>query len=147
VLGAVATALVVACGNADETAATHASSTNTPSTSSAVEGSDADASGQRFPDVVDVDVIAEGSGLYTFAVTISSPYDSPERYSDAWRVLAPDGTELGIRELTHDHADEQPFTRTLEGLAVPADVDTVTVEARDLVNGWGGESLEVPIPR
>jgi hypothetical protein len=101
---------------------------------------------QRFPDVVAAEAVPVGDA-WTFSVTISSPYDTSQRYADAWRVLAPDGTVLGVRELAHDHAGEQPFTRSLAGIAVPADVDRVTVEGRDLANGWGGATVEVELSR
>ena len=71
----------------------------------------------------------------------------PARYADAWRIVAPDGTELGVRELTHDHAAEQPFTRSLNGVEIPPDVTEVTVEGRDLVNGWSGGTLTATIDR
>lgn len=99
----------------------------------------------QYPDVVAVEVTASGSGL-RFDVTISSPYDSPDRYADAWRVIGTDGTVYGVRELLHDHATEQPFTRSLDGVEIPAGVETVTVEGRDLVNGWGGATIEVAVP-
>ena len=99
-----------------------------------------------FPDVVDVQVTAAGDGEFEVATTLSSPYDSPERYADAWRVLDPDGNELGKRELTHDHAEEQPFTRS-ETIAIPADVDQITVEGRDQVSGYGGKTATVDVPR
>jgi hypothetical protein len=98
------------------------------------------------PDVVDVEVSQTGERTYRFDVTISSPYDSPQRYANAWRVLGPDGTVYGVRELLHHHAGEQPFTRSLTGVEVPAGVDTVTVQARDLVNGWGGAVIHVTLP-
>ncbi len=98
-----------------------------------------------FPDVLDVTATHADDGTWTFDVTISSPYDTPQRYADAWRVLAPDGTELGIRELLHDHAGEQPFTRSLAGVEIPADVNEVMVEARDQLNGWSGESFLLTI--
>jgi hypothetical protein len=84
-------------------------------------------------------------GSYTFDVTVSSPYDSPERYADAWRVVGPDGTEYGVRILLHDHANEQPFTRSLSGVEIPDGIDSVTVEGRDLINGWGGAIIEVDL--
>ncbi len=100
----------------------------------------------RFPDVIEV-VSELDDGLWTFSVTISSPYDSPERYADAWRVLGPDGTEYGFRLLTHDHANEQPFTRSQSGISIPDDVGTVTIQGRDLVNGWGGGTLDHDLQR
>ncbi len=51
-----------------------------------------------------------------------------------------DGVVLGEHALTHDHADEQPVTRTQTGLEIPEGVDVVTVEGRDAQNGYGGAS-------
>lgn len=100
----------------------------------------------RYPDVVDAELTPDGED-WRLSATLSSPYDSPERYADAFRAVAPDGTVLGVRELLHDHADEQPFTRSLNGLVIPEDVQTVTVEGRDLEHGWGGDTVTVTVPR
>lgn len=101
---------------------------------------------QQYPDVISATVEAEADGTYRFEATISSPYDTPERYADAWRILSPDGEQIGVRELLHDHANEQPFTRSLSGVEIPADIVVVTIQARDLVNGWGGDTVEVSLP-
>ncbi len=101
---------------------------------------------QQFPDVLEVE-LTPSDDTWSVAATISSPYDSPDRYADAFRVLAADGTELGVRELTHDHASEQPFTRSLDDVGIPDDVDEVTVEGRDQANGWGGDTVTVAVPR
>ena len=104
------------------------------------------AGGARFPDVVDVEITADGDGTYALEITISSTYDTPERYADGWRVLDPDGEELGVMELTHDHASEQPFTRTQSGLEIPDGVTSVTVEGHDQANGYGGATQTVDVP-
>ena len=98
-----------------------------------------------FPDILAAEAVPADDGSWQFNVTVSSPYDSPERYADAWRVVSEDGTELGIRVLTHDHANEQPFTRSESGIVIPSDVTTVRVEGRDLANGWGGGTLTVDL--
>ncbi len=118
----------------------------------AVDGDDeasaeaATAQNDRFPSVIGATAAPDGDGTWRFDVTISSPYDSPERYADAWRVLGPDGVEYGIRVLTHDHASEQPFTRSQGGIAIPSTVQVVTIEGRDLTNGWGGPTYELSLP-
>ncbi|MGB0388311.1 MAG: hypothetical protein ACPGWR_26125 [Ardenticatenaceae bacterium] len=101
---------------------------------------------QRFPDVLDVVLTPRDDGTFDVAVTLSSPYDSPERYADAWRILAPDGTQLGERILTHHHANEQPFTRSLSALTIPQGITKVTVEGRDQTYGYGGQTLTVNMP-
>ena len=101
---------------------------------------------QRYPDIVDAAVTPTDGG-WRFDVTVSSPYDSPERYADAWRIVGPDGTVYGVRELAHDHAAEQPFTRSLDGVSIPEDVSNVTIEGRDQRYGWGGETVDVALRR
>lgn len=100
---------------------------------------------QEFPDVIAVTTTQRDDGTFDFAVTISSPYDSPDRYADAWRIVGGDGEVLGIRVLLHDHSTEQPFTRSLTGVEIPPGVEVVTVEGRDLVNGWGGNTVDVAL--
>jgi len=100
----------------------------------------------RFPDVLAVELRPQGDRVYDVAVTLSSPYDTPERYADGWRVLDPEGNVLGSHTLLHDHAAEQPFTRTQRGLHIPAGIDEVTVEGRDQANGFGGSTLTAEVP-
>jgi hypothetical protein len=105
------------------------------------------AQGQAFPRILDVRAARGPAGTWSFAVTISSPYDTPQRYASGWRVLDPTGAVLGEHRLAHDHAAEQPFTRVQTGVEIPADVDAVRVEPADLVNGYGGEVVTVPLAR
>jgi hypothetical protein len=62
-------------------------------------------------------------------------------------VLDPDGAVLGVRELLHDHAAEQPFTRALTGVEIPDGVEEITIEGRDLANGWGGATVTIALDR
>ena len=102
---------------------------------------------QRFPDVVDVRVRARGPTRFDLDVTVSSPYDTPQRYADAFRATSEDGAVVyGVRELLHDHAGEQPFTRDLHGLEIPAGVRRIRVQARDRQHGWGGSTRVVSLP-
>jgi len=101
---------------------------------------------QQFPDVVKAE-LNPSDDKFTIAVTISSPYDSPERYADGWRVLTPDGDVLAEHELAHDHASEQPFTRTSSAFTIPDDVSEVEVQGRDQQNGYGGETVTVTVAR
>lgn len=102
--------------------------------------------GDQFPDVIEVALRPLGDGRYDVTVTLSSPYDTPQRYADGWRVTDDAGNTLGTHTLLHDHASEQPFTRTQPGLAIPEGVAEVTVQGRDQVNGFGGLSMTVAVP-
>jgi hypothetical protein len=101
---------------------------------------------QKFPDVVAVKVQARGANHFDFDVTVSSPYDSAERYADAFRVSGRNGKVYGERELLHDHASEQPFTRDLYGVTIPPGVRSVIVQARDRKYGYGGKVREIALP-
>ncbi len=132
------------CGSDDEPAAESPTAATTVTTAPGPPSTPAGAE-QRFPDVIDVVVEEESDGVFAFAVTISSPYDAPDRYADGWRILGPDATVYGEHTLAHDHADEQPFTRTQRGVAIPPGVSEVTVEGRDLEHGYGGRTVTVSI--
>ena len=97
-------------------------------------------------DVVGVEVSRSADGTYRFDVTVRHADESWEHYADRWEVVAPDRTVLGTRILLHPHVDEQPFTRSLDGVAVPEGVAEVTVRARDSVHGDGGEVMTVAVP-
>ena len=96
-------------------------------------------------DVVEAEATQESEGVFGFAVTVRSPDTGWEKYADAWEVRAPDGTVLGTRILTHPHVEEQPFTRSLRGVEVPAGIDTVEVAARDSVEGFCGATVVVEL--
>ena len=101
---------------------------------------------QTFPDVLAVKVRALGDGRFDFDATISSPYDSVQRYADAFRVMSLDGVVFGERKLWHDHASEQPFTRDLYGVTIKHGVKTVILQARDQKYGYGGKTVTVDLP-
>jgi len=98
-------------------------------------------------DVVDAAATRSGDGTWRFEVTVRHADEGWDHYADQWQVLAPDGTVLGTRTLHHPHVDEQPFTRSLSGVEIPPEVDTVTIRARDSVHGHGGETVTVELPR
>ncbi len=105
-----------------------------------------DVTAQKHPDVVAAKVQSRNADTFDFDVTVSSAYDTPQRYADAFRVVGKSGIVYGERVLLHDHADEQPFTRDLHGVKIPKDVRTVLVQARDQKFGYGGKTVEVALP-
>lgn len=97
-------------------------------------------------DVVDVEVDRGGDGTFDFAVTVRSSDTGNEKYADVWEVRGAGGAVLGTRVLAHPHVGEQPFTRSLQGVDVPAEEDEVVVAARDSVSGFCGATMTVTVP-
>ena len=98
-------------------------------------------------EIVGVEAIAEGDTGWRFDVTLRHGDTGWEHYADRWEVRLLDGTVLGRRVLLHPHVNGQPFTRSLSGVKVPADVGRVFVHAHDKVHGWSPDSVQVEMPR
>lgn len=98
-------------------------------------------------DVVDVKVRRSAPGVFDFDVTVRSVDKGWGHYADAFEVLSPDGKLLGRRVLLHPHETEQPFTRYLYGVRIPAGVERVVVRARHKPKGYDGRTMEVALPR
>ncbi len=98
-------------------------------------------------DVLEVRATQEGGGTWRFDVTVAHEDTGWDHYADRWEVLAPDGSVLGTRVLLHPHETEQPFTRSLGGVALPEGLDAVTVRAHDSVHGLDGREFRIDLPR
>ena len=91
--------------------------------------------------------VRESGTSWRFDVTVRHPDTGWDHYADKWDVLAPDGTLLGTRVLLRPHVNEQPFTRSLGGIAVPAGLDRVIIRAHDNVDGYGQRDYVLMLPR
>ena len=80
----------------------------------------------------------------TLHVTVAHGDTGWDHYADGWRVFAPDGTEIGYRKLLHPHVAEQPFTRSLSGLALPDGASHLVIIAHDSIHG-DGPPFELPL--
>ncbi|MCW8858167.1 MAG: hypothetical protein OQK50_04835 [Deltaproteobacteria bacterium] len=96
-------------------------------------------------DVVRVEVNKSGSS-YSFNVTVQHGDEGWQHYADKWDVIGSDGKILATRVLYHPHVNEQPFTRSLSGVAIDAGNREVIVRAHDLVHGYGGQEMRVELP-
>ena len=97
-------------------------------------------------DIVDVDVFCDSASVCRFDVTVRHADEGWDHYANRWEILTPDGEILATRELLHPHDDEQPFTRSLTNVGIPADLSEVVVRAHDLVHEYGGTELVVELP-
>ncbi|MBK5948860.1 hypothetical protein CH339_08600 [Rhodobium orientis] len=96
-------------------------------------------------DVVAAEASKAPSGAWTFRVTVRHADEGWDHYADKWQVVGPDGTVLATRVLHHPHVNEQPFTRSLSGVKLPAGIESVTVRAGDSVHGFGGHEAVVKL--
>ncbi|WP_299153864.1 hypothetical protein [uncultured Tateyamaria sp.] len=98
------------------------------------------------PVIENVMAVGTGTDTYRFSVTIRHPDTGWDHYADGWRVLDMNGNELGVRVLFHPHVNEQPFTRSLDEVKIPAGTTQVQIQARDLPGGWNDGTTIVNLP-
>lgn len=98
-------------------------------------------------EVVAVDAQQQSDGKWRFSVTLLHEDEGWDHYANRWDVVGPDGTVFGERVLAHPHENEQPFTRSLSGVAIPEEVTSVIVRGNDSVHGLGGKELTVELSR
>ena len=97
-------------------------------------------------DVIKVETKKLNNNSYQFNVTVFHKDTGWKHYANKWDIIGKDGTVLGTRILHHPHENEQPFTRSLSNVAIPADVKTVIVRAHDSVHKYGGKVITVELP-
>ena len=86
------------------------------------------------------------ASVWRFEVTLRHADAGWNHYSDSWEILAPDGKLLGRRVLLHPHVGEQPFTRSLVGVQIPAAITKVRLRGHDKRHGYGGKELVIELP-
>jgi hypothetical protein len=98
-------------------------------------------------DVIKVKVFKDSTGTFSFDVTVASDDTGWEKYADRWEIVAPNGQIIATRILAHPHEDEQPFTRSLNGVTIAKNVTTITVRAHDKREGFGGKEITLQVPK
>ena len=82
----------------------------------------------------------------TFAVTLEHEDEGWHHYANQWDVVTLEGKLLKSRVLYHPHENEQPFTRSLSGVLIAADVKQVKIRARDTKHGYSAAEVIVDLP-
>ncbi|MBD3664881.1 hypothetical protein [Sulfitobacter aestuariivivens] len=95
--------------------------------------------------VIENVAVNKSGDIWRFDVTLSHKDTGWEDYADGWRVLDPEGRELGVRKLAHPHVEEQPFTRSLSGVRIPQDVTEVGIQASDSRGGWSSPITRIKL--
>ena len=98
-------------------------------------------------EIVNAEARKTGDNAFSFNVTLKHGDTGWDHYADQWQVWTNDGKLLGTRTLYHPHVEEQPFTRSLGNVNIPADVSSVVIKARDKVHGVSPNTYPVDLPR
>ena len=93
--------------------------------------------------VVDAKITKSTGSDWSASVTLRHADEGWKHYADAWRIVDANSKVLGTRTLYHPHVQEQPFTRSLGNITIPATTATVFIEAHDKVHGWNKQRLQV----
>lgn len=137
-------ALVVAACGGDADSPETSAATRAEDVASAASTTDS-APAEECAHVVDASIERNGD-TFTIDATVLSADTGWDKYADAWQVWGPDHEVLAERVLAHPHETEQPFTRSLSGVQLPAGITEVTIAARDLVAGFCGDVFKVEVP-
>lgn len=86
------------------------------------------------------------TGLFDIDVTLRHADSGWDHYANRWEVLGPKGEILATRKLFHPHVNEQPFTRSLSAVRIPAAYTWVRVRGHDLQHGFGGREVTLGVP-
>ena len=98
------------------------------------------------PKIMAVDAVPT-NGTWQFNVSLLHADTGWDHYADGWGIYTEDGTELDYRVLAHPHVNEQPFTRSLSGVAIPDGITQVFILPHDLVHGDGPKfAVTLPTP-
>lgn len=96
-------------------------------------------------EVVDVQANQASDKTWRFSVTLKHADEGWDHYANQWQIIAPDNKILGTRTLYHPHVNEQPFTRSLNGVKIPADIKTVRIIAKDTVHGLSTKAAQLEL--
>ena len=118
------------------------------STSTAGAPSTSTADNEACAHVIDATVEATGDGVFRVSATVASQETGLDKYADRWEIRDPaTGAVIGERILAHPHVNEQPFTRSLPGVEISADVPVVEIAAHDSVLGFCGDVFNAGVPQ
>lgn len=96
-----------------------------------------------FAQVTNVLATQESNGHWCFDTSVRHNDEGWSHYADGWEVIDEEGNQLGYRLLGHPHENEQPFTRSLCGIKIPAEMSKVIVRAKCNQHGFGGKPFVV----
>lgn len=98
-------------------------------------------------DVIAATARQAADGSWSFEVTMRCDDRGADYFCDRFEVLTPTARVVGVRRLLHDHTDEQPFTRDLQGVHVPDGFPRgVLLRGHHNIRGYDGAALKLELP-
>ena len=98
-------------------------------------------------DVIAATARQAADGSWSFEVTMRCDDRGADYFCDRFEVLTPTARVVGVRRLLHDHTDEQPFTRDLQGVHVPDGFPRgVLIRGHHNIRGYDGAVLKLELP-
>ena len=89
------------------------------------------------PNIVSASAQKRVNNTYDFTVVVRHDDDNRKHWVNRWDILTPNRTLIKSRVFLHGHPHEQPFTRQLKKVMVPAGAGFVYIRAHDLAHGFG----------
>jgi len=86
------------------------------------------------------------NGSWTIYVTLLHNDSGWGHYADRWQIIDPaTGEILAERILGHPHENEQPFTRSLSRISLPASITVILIRGACQVHGFGGSEITIDL--
>lgn len=96
--------------------------------------------------VLSVTITHKKANSYLFSVTLKHNDSGWDHYANGWDVIDADtGKVLATRVLQHPHVDEQPFTRSMSNIVIPATTKRILIRGKCNVHGYGGRTIEIAV--
>ena len=99
--------------------------------------------------ILEAKLTQQSNNLWSLSVTLKHQDTGWDHYADNWRLVDANGIILGSRVLYHPHVNEQPFTRSLNGIQIPEHFieqgETLFIEAHDKRHGWSKNPLPMDL--
>jgi len=97
-------------------------------------------------DVIAATARQAADGSWSFEVTMRCDDRGADYFCDRFEVLTPTARVVGVRRLLHDHTDEQPSTRDLQGVHVPDGFPRgVLIRGHHHIRGYDGAALKLEL--
>ena len=94
-----------------------------------------------------VRMVLLSDGTWDVHVTVRHRDEGWDHYAKTWQILDDSTDEiLAERILAHPHNTEQPFTRSLNRVALPAGTRRFRIRSACDRHGFGGRELIVDVP-